>query len=282
MTIQEYLVEVIKAIRTNFYSPDPTGGMLVAILASVVRRSVGHDHTEFGFQKFGDVLRQLEQQGQIKTGLNSKNAFSIWLVDNSGAPPAPVRGFTEFSYRPLRKAVWLAFVSTMPIGRRFLNRNTGEVKVEPEDHKNQDPEWIEIMPLGAETERGIALDFLKNNNIDNGQIQASIQLDRWYVELPKLLSARSPALAVAWKRFRSQHVVKAVKKWCELNGVDDQLVYEEFPAKHHSAPARGRSEGSELKSLLLAAIARMSTDELMKLNLPASHMVAVLRPDLLS
>ncbi len=281
MTAQEYLADVSKAIRTNFYSPDPSGGMLVAILANLVQRTVGHHHTEFGYLKFGDLLRQLEQHGLVRTGFNSKNAYSVWLNDQTIRPAQAMPGAqTEPPYRPLRKAVWLAFVATMPLGRRYLNRNTGEVKNEPADHVNEDPDWVEIMPLGSETERAIAQDFLHKNNIDNGQIEASIKEERWYIELPKLLSVRSPALAIGWKRFRSHHVIRAVKKWCELNRIDEHLVFEDIP-KLSASVVQGSGDRNQLKSLLLAAIARMSTEELMKLNLLASHLVAILLPDLL-
>ena len=153
MTAQDYFSEVYKAIRTNFYSPDPTGGMLVAILANLVKRSIGHDHTEFGFSKFGDVLRELEHQGLVRTGLNSKSAFSVWLVDETTRiAPVPPTIHSEPTFRPLRKAVWLAFVATMPPGRRYLNRHTGEIKNEPADHVSHDPPWVEIAPLGTEVE----------------------------------------------------------------------------------------------------------------------------------
>ena len=95
-----------------------------------------------------------------------------------------------------------------------------------------------------------------------------------------MLSARSPALAVAWKRFRSQHVIKAVKNWCEQNAIHDHLVFDELP-KPSPLSRQAATHDERLKSLLLTAVARMSAEELMKLNLPASHLVAVLRPELL-
>ena len=101
-TVDEYLSEVYRVIRENFPSTDPTGGMTAAAAGYLVKLFVAPDQTQFGFLKFKDVLQQLEQQGLIRTGANSKDALSIWLIEQTGQP-AP--GEHEATYRSVISSV---------------------------------------------------------------------------------------------------------------------------------------------------------------------------------
>ncbi len=282
-TMDEYLGEVYRVIRENFPSTDPTGSMTAAAAGYLVKLSVAPDHTQFGFLKFKDVLQRLERQGLIRIGANSKNALSIWLIEQTGQPtPVSTRPPIGRSFRPLRKAVWHAFTAARPAGRRFLNRATGEVKLEVQNGLETDPSWVEIVPLDYDSDRNVALDFLKENSLDNAELMISLDSDRWYVDFTRALSAYSPGLATDWKRYRSHHVIGIVKEWCRKNRVDTAIVFEEFPPKQSFPTVQPTGSGhDQLKALLLAALEHMSADELMELRLPARHLVAVLRPDLL-
>ena len=281
--VEDYLNEVLRLIRENFYSTDPTGGMPAAVAAYLVQRSLGYDQSRYGFFKFKEVLARLEERGLLKTGFNSKNAFSIWLTGRPGQsvrqviPPVPAQRF-----RRLRKEIWFAFVSVTHGGRRFFNRNTGEVRTDAQGWLDKDPNWVEIVPFDPATERRQALEFLKENNIDSADYTGSINSDHWYTEFPKALSARSLALSASWKRYRSQSIIEVVKGWGQKHGIDEQLLFDDFRSQQSVAGPQGAPrERNQLKKLLLTVLERMSADELMKLNLPVSHLVAVLRPDLL-
>ena len=183
-TVDEYLGEVYRVIRENFASSDPTGGMTAAVAGFLVKQLIDRDHLRFGFLRLEAALEELERRKFIRTGVNSKNALSIWLLPRPGQPVlAAATPPISQGFRPLRKAVWLAFVTPAPSGRRFFNRASGEVKQETQDGLETDPSWVEIVPLDVESDRTAALDFLRQNGVDNADILASVNSDRWYTDL---------------------------------------------------------------------------------------------------
>ncbi|MEE8452967.1 MAG: hypothetical protein V3R99_13660, partial [Thermoguttaceae bacterium] len=112
--------------------------------------------------------------------------------------------------------------------------------------------------------------------------------ERWYVDFPKQLAIMSPRLAVEWKRERSTRVINYVKNWCNQNDVDQEIVFEKFvPAKQplasrYAESARNIGPANDtLREVLLEAIGRMSTDDLLRLSIPPSQLIAILRPNLL-
>ncbi len=154
-TANDYLDEVYRVIRENFTPTDPTGGMTAAAIGYLVKLHVTCEPAPLGFPKFKDVLDQLEERGLVRIGLNAKKALSVWLLQQPDQPPlptAPPRAGRRF--RPLRKAVWLAFVTATSERRRFFNRITGEVKMEAESGLEADPSWVEIVPVDNVSAQG--------------------------------------------------------------------------------------------------------------------------------
>lgn len=279
-----YLAAVLKVIRENFRPDDPvTGSMTAAAAAGLVRHSLGIDWSVFGFAKFKDLLGALIRQGAISAGENSKHAYAIWLTPNPNShPQVPAVSSTEGHSFPLirrlRKNVWFAFVADYLAGRRFFHRRSGEVRVGLEHTPGE--EWLEITPLNQSEEKVAASQFLDRLELsDDAELKASIANDRWYVDFPKALANRDPRFASEWKARRSQRIVSLVEKWCEANGVDSHLVYE--PATLQSVPISPGCSPLQLRNVLLAAISRMSTDQLLDIRIPARFVIAELRPDLL-
>ena len=193
-TVDEYLSEVYRVIRENFPSTDPTGGMTAAAAGYLVKLFVAPDQTQFGFLKFKDVLQQLEQQGLIRTGANSKDALSIWLIEQTGQPaPVSTRPPIGRSFVRCAKRSGTRFTAARPAGRRFFNRATGEVKLEVQSGLETDPSWVEIVPLDYDSDRNVALDFLKENGVDNAEVLISLDSDRWYVDFTNAIGLFSRA-----------------------------------------------------------------------------------------
>lgn len=283
MTTQEYLRDAFQIISKNFRSNDPTGSMTAASAALLVKRIVG-DHRDYGFPKFKDVLAALASEGRLRTGTNSKDAFSLWLTEGTAPPAKPFQSSDRF--RPLRNQVWFAFIASQPKGKRYLHRTTGEARVGCSESPGES--WDEIHPISPDDDRDNARQFLKNNHVDDTEIQSAIDEERWYLDFPQQLAAKSPQLAVEWKRERSSRVIDHVKKWCDQNDVDQEVVFESFvPAKPPSTirfaePIRNVGPANDnLRRVLLEAIQRMSTDDLLGISIPASHLITILRPDLL-
>ncbi len=283
MNVQEYLRDAFEIISESFRSNDPTGGMTVASAALLVKRKLG-DHKDYGFLKFKDVLATLAREGRLRTGPNSKEAFSLWLTEGTAPPVRPFQPSDRF--RPLRNRVWFAFIASQPEGGRYLSQTTGEVRVGCSGSPGES--WVEIHPISPDDDRNNARQFIGNNDINDAEIQSSIDEERWYLDFPKQLAAKHPQLAVAWKRERSSRVIEYVKTWCDQNDVDPEVVFEKLaPAK---SPSTNRFADSirndlpatdDLRKVLLEAIQRMSTDDLLRISVPASHLIAILRPDLL-
>ncbi len=283
MSTQEYLCDAFRIISENFRSNDPTGGMTAASAAYLVKRIVG-DHRDYGFPKFKDVLAALSTEGRLRTGTNSKDAFSLWLTEGTAPSAKPFQ--TSDRFRPLRNQVWFAFIASQPEGKRYLHRTTGEARVGCAEAPGES--WAEIDPISSDSERDNARQFLENNDVDDTRIQSAIDGERWYVDFPQQLATKSPHLAVEWKRERSSRVIDYVTKWCDQNDVDQKVAFESFvPVKPPSTTRFAESTrnvgpaNDDLRGVLLEAIQRMSTDDLLSISIPASHLIAVLRPDLL-
>lgn len=283
MNTQDYLSESFRIISENFRSNDPTGGMTVASAAYLVKRIVGN-YRDFGFPRFKDVLATLTSEGRLRTGTNSKDAFSLWLTEGTVPAAKPIQNPDRF--RPLRNQVWFAFIASAPAGKRFLHRTTGETRVGCSELIGES--WVEIQPIPTGDERQNARQFLEENGVDETEFQEVIDGERWYVDFPQHLAAKSPHLAIGWKRERSSRVIDYVRKWCDQNNVDQEVVFESF-ASAKPSNSIGLAESARivgptrdgLRGVLLEALQRMSTDDLLHFSIPASHLIAVLRPDLL-
>ncbi|MEX2287962.1 MAG: hypothetical protein WD648_12785 [Planctomycetaceae bacterium] len=283
MNNAEYLKAVYGVITKNFRSNDPSGSMTAASAASIVRTVVGHDQTFYGFEKFKDVLQELENQGLLKTGPNSKHAYAIWLPNPIPAEPPKDVPRLSVPFQRLRKPVWFAFVAHMPLGGRYLHRQTGEVRIGTSEPLPIDQGWVRIDPVSPNFERGMARDFLRDHGIEKTEIVESIESDQWYVQFPKALSSEYPALASEWKRVRSHQIINIVKDWSKKNNISEQVVYEPLDeVANVLAVVRHKNGDQTLRQLLLTAIERMSTEDLLRVEVPARQLVAVLRPELLS
>ena len=283
MNAQEYLSDAFRIISENFHSNDSTGGMTAASVALLVKRIVG-DHRDYGFPKFKDVLAALASEGRLRTGANSKDAFSLWLTEDAAPPAKPFQSSDRF--RPLRNQVWFAFIASQPEGKRYLHRTTGDARVGCSESPGES--WAEIHPISSDDERNSARQFLENKGVDDIEIQSAIDGGRWYVDFPQQLAIKSRHLAVEWKRERSSRVIDHVKKWCDQENVDQEVVFENFVSAKPPSTMRFaesmRNVGpanDNLRRVLLEAIQRMSTDDLLRISIPASHLITVLRPDLL-
>lgn len=279
MEKQEYVSQAGQIIRENFRENDSTGSMTAASAAYIVKHSVG-DFRPVGFLKFKEVLDCLAESGEVRIGSNSKHALAIWLNGVTVKQPEPA------AFKPLRKKVWYAFISTESDDRRFLSRDTGEVRFSDAPPFGDD--WVEVDPISIESDRDAAKQFLADRNLDSDTFSDAISDERWFVKFPTKLADANPYLSSEWKRARSQRVVEHVRKWCEINQVDPNIVHEtvvEPKARFATSGTRqsvspsGKSEA--LRNALIEAIGQMSTTELLEIRIPSSHLVAALRPDLL-
>lgn len=270
MSRDEYLSKVFDLLSVNFRADDHTGGMTAAAAGYLLQR-LGADHRELGFERFKNVLEALEEQGLLRTGENSKGAYSFWLSE------AQLRELPTF--RRLKKQVWHAFVANRPPGLRFLNATTGDVEFTLEHVPG--PSWKEVTPIDSETQKSWARDFLCEEQIQSPEYEDALREENWYAAFPALLQRQGGNVNV-WNKRRSQRVVEHVRAWCATNSVDEAVTLE-TPTQRKSQKLAVHYEpiGDDLRSVLMAAIGKMSTEELLSIRIPAQHLVEVLRPDLM-
>ncbi|MEQ1814502.1 MAG: hypothetical protein ABL860_08655 [Candidatus Nitrotoga sp.] len=280
MTKSEYLNEVLSVIRKTFRSNDESGSMPVAAVAYLAKLHLGSDHTAFGFAKFKDVLQELEKQGMIRTGTNSKQAYSLWLSSSSIEEKVEMpKDSDTFQFNKLRNQVWFAFIAELPLGNRYLNRVTGEVRVGIQDPLSGD--WLEIPKVPQSEQKTFAESFVESNALgENSEVKSALNSARWYSELPKVLSDIDPRILLEWKRARSRQIISYVERWRCDQRLNLGLVYE------HGGIGGSRSQQSagqnELRRILLSAISQMSTEDLLDFRVPMRTMLAISRPDLLN
>lgn len=280
---EEYLRELSLSITEVFQPNDVSGSMTAALLAHQIRQRIGVSHKDGGFSKFKDALIELEGCGLIKTGANSKQAYAVWLTGRSAPIDSTGLSVTPDSNRPkrhrsLRSPLWHAFVSVLPTGRRFFHRTLGDIRSGLKTSPGED--WVEIIPVSDDEERSEAKEFLELQGlVANREAVDSLESVRWYSLFPEILSKSSPDLAVEWKRSRSDRIIAKVEDWCKVHHLDEEIVFmpQLQPAFHGGACQRS----DLLRDSLLNALAKMTTDRLLELNIPTRLLVEVLRPDLL-
>lgn len=275
---REEMIELATKRLLDRFRSDAQDGSMTAALAGEMLGDVGYALLP-EFTKFKYLLAELEKRGTIRTGINSKGAFALWL-QNKAAPERNTSVLAPQSsnpHRPLRQDVWRAFVSFHPSGHRFFNKITGTTLVGQAQAPSDAGVWVEIKPMDPEMDRQDARTFLSNEKIQiEGAVETALAAPAWFVELPRVLS---PAVAAAWKRRRTGRVVDLVEEWRHRHGVSDNLIY--APAFPPKAVASLKGAKETLRGHLLGALGRMTDDELLNLQLPARCLFEQLRPDLL-
>lgn len=284
MTLDEYLDAVEAAIRENFRPSDKTGSMTAAAAAYLVQQRVPVDRSAFGFNKFREVLNVLESRNKLRTGLNSKNAFSIWLADASPSQSKLDYRHVKVNRWRLLPQVWRAFVeSPHNRGTAFFDKSTGTI-VYREHSLPESKNWLEIPTLSDAEQRKLAEEWLKRKQLDTVDTNAALASETWYTDLPSALALKSRELVSEWNRHRTSCIVEKVRDWHFKNGILEQFLFEahdDWPKTSQPVAAQGNFDDDDLREMLLNAVRGLSTEDLLKIRFPAESLVALLRPDLL-
>lgn len=298
MDPEQYLNEVNRIITSNFQPDDSKGSMTAARAGYYVRQVTAADHAAAGFLKFKDVLLELERRGAIRIGSDSKGALAIWLHDqraifpriNSFVPTEPASTSAcgppgeanTARFRRLRNPVWLAFVGDFPVGRRFMHKETGIIRKGQQNPPQPSDEWAEITPTEPAIDKADAAAFLRSEGRDTDEhLRTALESPAWFREFAAALESVDPFLAAKWKRRRSNRVIAHAEQWRRQHGVGSELIYESrttIPQPVVTPP----TTASQLKDALLSAVRQMEVHDLLELRIPAKHLVAALRPELLN
>lgn len=293
MTAEKYLSEIERIARSNFQPNGSSNGMTVARLGLLVRKVTGITPEAIGFPRFKDALLELEKRGVLRTGANDKQAFAFWLctdelnsrtIDSRQTQPANAQPTCAANFKRLKNEIWLAFVSALPIGRRFLNRNSGEIKYGQTEVPDPSQNWVELVPIDQNEDKADAIQFLQEEGLaNNPELNNAIEGHAWFHQFAKLLHEIDPSVAFRWKRRRSNRVTTAVESWRSTNNLPTELVYETTSTDRRQLQPRNfkTTEKLDLHELAIRILKGLSVEELLDLSVPIRDVIAVLRPDLL-
>ena len=286
MDKQGFLSVVADLIVSN-YPEDEQRGLRASEVGLLVRHALPETNwSEFGLPKLKDILVELERQGRIRTGVDAKFAYTVWLGEEkvrerSDRPLLPPQSNLR-RFRSLRKAIWTAFVADRPHGRRFLNRIDGTVRMGLLEVPSPASEWVGINPVPQDTQRSWAREFLAQCQLsEHNELLATLETDLWYRDFVQKLRELRQDDAGLWLRLRSERIIEHVHEWIEKNGVPQDHVFEAQEAPKRSVHVRGIGKYPDLREGLIAAVESLTTDELLQLRIPARKLLTVFRPDLI-
>lgn len=193
------------------------------------------DEQRYGFRKFQDFLEKGQSEFVRVTRHDNGGDIQVTLKDSVQAvveapvlrPEVPP---SEWIGRPVRSDVWQAFANPDPERRRYLNRQTFQVRhftasynPEIEAEVNLNPaQYVEIIPITGETQKSWMRDFLDAVPITGDERTVLDQmLSQPYTSALNVAFTRSLAFnATPWKRHRLKLVRNAIFQWAKLNSVD--------------------------------------------------------------
>jgi len=276
MQTAEYLETVLQIIRANQRIP----GLKASTLGQLIMRRLPNERwTQFGFPTLKSLLLQLQQRGAIKLDLDAQKTLAVWVSDqpppttpaNEAPPPSQ-------KFNPLKPDFWRAFAISWPTGRRFANRVTGSVRMGLTEDPHPADQWTEITPISEADQKDWARQFLVDSQRNDLALHRALDQTAWFVEFPRALRTTDRLLAFAWNRTRSEKVSAAVQNWCLEKKFDLQLAFEQPAARAPKASSAQAAHAlgdapDKARAIVLAALSRMSTDELVEIPIPAKYLL---------
>jgi hypothetical protein len=276
MNVNEYVDLALQIIRSNISPQDRS--ITAAHLGVLLRRAQPEaDWTMYGFPSLKALLLTMHERRLIEMGENPKEALAVWPAESTFAlePPAPSRTFN-----PLAKPFWVAFVVDQPWGRRFFHRPTDTIRMGLMEAPSPGDEWIEVTPISGETQKTWARDFLKQPELkERKELAQALDEPEWFRAFPARLATVDPQLVKEWNRLRSVRVSETVKAWCAEYAINPSVAFQSASARPmvKSQGARNGLPGHEstrsVRAMVLAALARLPTEYLLEIPIPAKFLL---------
>ncbi len=212
----------------------------------LLRRSLGGPRwQEFGFTSLKDLLLYMQQEGWVRIGETDNGALAVQVEAGAQLPLDQPGASNKNNFAPsrrLRGEYWLAFAVEEPRGKRFLNRQSGEVRMGLKAAPSPTDDWLEIEPIGEQ--RAWAEEFLREHDLlSNADLTTALATPEWYRAFPEALRNVSPELVTSWNRQRSAQVAQYVRRWCREHNVNPDMPFQKpfrkvQDSKRIESPAR--------------------------------------------
>lgn len=291
MQLTEYLDTSLRIIQSILES-DTENKVTAARAAYQIQQAIPSiTWKSFGFSSFKAFIQLLEKSGKLKVGPDGKQALSIWATEKQA--DLSLQDLVSVSYKRfsrLKNQTWIAFVSKKMHGTHYLNKVNGKVSLAAREAPTPIAEWVEILPIEGEVQKEWAKEFLIKREIRNKDIEASLASETWYLEFPQTLKSLDYDLVREWNRLRSEKVSKVALDWCKENSVNTEMVffgeasekpkskipYKWIDLRHGTPEFADIGNLNAQREVMLAALKRMSTSELLELSIPAKYIFAIL------
>jgi hypothetical protein len=236
----------------------------------------GADWNAYGFRSLKRLLTEMESQGLVQTGNNSKGAFAVWPKEDTLVLESPSAPRT---YNPLRKPFWVAFVVDQPRGRRFFHRVSGHIRMGVSDPPSPVDEWVEIHPISGETQTQWARNFLEASELQHRHdLYDALSDPEWFRRFPGLLREIDLRWSREWNKARSIAVSETIETWCATHSISPAVAFQSPAARPFATPPVVKPDCSgqmpaakSRRDKILAALARTPTEFLLEIPIPGKY-----------
>lgn len=271
MTRDEYLDAVFEIIKTNQVSDR---GLKASTLGNLILTSLGQSWRDFEFPTLKSLLEILSQRSQIRLAADAQNALAVWVAASS----APIQ--RRVGPPSVRKKVWIAFVSANPRGRRFVSRADGSVRMGLTEPPGPAEQWVEVVPIPEDTQKAWVREFLQESGVQlDGALDTALAQTTWYLDVVAYLQKVAPELASKWQRRRSERVADHVNSWSHSNQLDSEFAFDSSGGRRRTSEQMGSATQTvaewQARELVLRALAKMSTQELLEIPIPGKYLFPV-------
>lgn len=280
MTYEDYLDLVVQTVAKNLKSDSHC--LTAAALGGVLRQASPEVNWKtFGKRTLSDLLADLEHQGRLSLIKTDKDALAV-VIGNKESLPASA---SIEKFNPLRKSIWDAFVLLAPEGRRFMHRRNGTVRVGLDVAPAPADDWVEIFPVGVNTQREWACGFIaeEHGSVSNAAGQ-TLSDDNWHPQMfVQALKHSDENVARLWNRFRSAKVSSLVKDWLVQHALSSELAFQSSAqntdAKSSSVEAGATilaNESEDVRRAILTALSTLPLEKLLEIPIPVGAMLSAL------
>lgn len=278
--------DYLSSARQVIESEASPGQLITAAkVGLLLRRSLGGPRwQEFGFRSLKDLLVFMEQRGWVRMGETDSGALAIQIDAGVQLPLDHPKASNKLNVAPsrrLRGEYWIAFAVEEPRGKRFVNRQSGEVRMGLKAAPSPTDDWLEIEPIGEQ--KAWAEEFLREHDLlGNTDLMGALGAPDWYRTFPEALRSVSLELVTNWNRQRSAQVAEYVRQWCQEHAMNLEIPFQKpfrqrRDQKRATFPApENLGDEKSMRKVVLDALATVPTDWLLDLPIPPKYIFRVL------
>jgi hypothetical protein len=165
-------------------------------------------------------------------------------------------------------------VNAHPPGLRFFNRVTGQISLGNAQVPDLKADWVAIPVIKEDQQKEWARALIVELQLDS--MRECLGDPKWYLRLPAELRAVNPIYLSRWNAVRTSHVAEIVENWAQEHSVPRELILRVPPPPEKLPPIdTTESRAEPVRERVLAAISRMTTEQLLEIPIPAKYLLEV-------